>query len=400
MNEYTALCAVGAEKILGNELKHLGYKLNGNAPGRVNFCGDTDALYRTNYCLRTSDRVYLLMRKYTADNFDSLFDGCYSINWQDFFKKDVKVTVDKVRVYKSKLNSEHSVQAMIQKAIYKKLGDRWHMSIMPESGKEADVRVYIDENVVSILLDTSGDALHKRGYRSEGGMAPLRETTAAVLLQEMMWRRKTPLHDPFCGSGTIAIEAALYAYNVAPGLGRHFAYENLSIYNQQRAIEIKKEEASKIRTDVETRITGSDIDPAAIERAKLNAEHACVMAGRALQMIGSDNRLIRPDFIVSDFKDLSAPYPDGLLLCNPPYGERLGDEEEAFKLYKDMSSLFTDFPSWQFGVITSHKKFQEGIGRYASTLKSLKAGNLDTTLYIYKGNEKAFTQKHRQVKEY
>ena len=400
MNEYTALCAVGAEKILGNELKHLGYKLNGNAPGRVNFTGDNDALYRTNYCLRTSDRVYLLMKKYTADNFDSLFDGCYCIEWQDFFKKDVKVKVDKVRIYKSKLNSEHSVQSMIQKAIYKKLGEKWHMSVLPESGQSVDVRVYIDENVVSILLDTSGDALHKRGYRSEGGIAPLRETTAAVLLQEMMWRRKTPLHDPFCGSGTIAIEAALYAYNVAPGLGRHFAYENLSIYNQQRAVEIKKEEASKIRTDVETRITGSDIDPLAIERAKLNAEHACVMAGRALQMIGSDNRLIRPDFIVSDFKELSAPYESGLLLCNPPYGERLGDEEEAFKLYKDMSSLFTDFPNWQLGVITSHKKFQEGIGRYASSLKSLKAGNIDTTLYIYKGGEKVFTEKHKQTKEY
>src|SRR5574344_1786324 len=313
MNTLVALCAVGAEKILGNELKQLGFKLEGNAPGRVNFTGNEDAVYRANYCLRTSDRVYIQMAKYHADNFDSLFEGCYAIDWQDMFKKDVHVVVDKVRTYKSKLNSEHSVQGMVLKAIYKKLGDVWHMSSLPETGDESDVRVYIDNDYAYILLDTSGDPLHKRGYRTEGGIAPLRETTAAVLLQEMMWRRKTPLHDPFCGSGTIAIEASLYAYNVAPGLGRRFGYEHLSFYNQQRAVDVK-EEASKIRTDVETRITGSDIDPAQIERAKLNAEHACVMAGRALQLVGRDDLIPRPDFVVSDFEDLQAPFPERLIL--------------------------------------------------------------------------------------
>jgi len=387
MNTYVALCAVGAEKILGNELKLLGFKLDGNKPGRVSFIGNEDALYRANYCLRTSDRVYLQMAKYQAEDFDSLFDGCYRIAWQDYFNKDVRVVVDKVRTYKSKLNSEHSIQGMIQKAIYKKLGDVWHMTTMPESGAQCDVRVYVDENEASILLDTSGEALHKRGYRTDGGVAPLRESTAAVLLQHLMWKRKTPLHDPFCGSGTIAIEATLYAHNIAPGLGRHFAYENLKIYNQQKAVDIKKEEANKIRTDVECRITGSDIDPAAVSRAQLNAEHACVAAGRALQMIGSDARIERPDFIVSDFKDLKAPYESGLLLCNPPYGERIGDEEQAMALYKDMANLFNDFPGWEMGVITSHKKFQESLGKYADLLKSLKAGNLDTTLYIYKGKK-------------
>ena len=318
MNTYVALCAVGAEKILGNEIKQLGYTLAGNAPGRVAFTGDDDALYRANFCLRTSDRVYIQMAKYHAEDFDELFENCSLVDWQDVFKKDSRIVVDKVRTYKSKLNSEHSIQGMVQKAIYKKLGFVWKMSVLPESGEQCDVRVYIDQNEVSILLDTSGEALHKRGYRTDGGIAPLRETTAAVLLQEMMWRRKTPLHDPFCGSGTIANEAVLYAHNVAPGLGRHFAYEHLAIYNQNRAVEIKKQEAAKIRTDVECRITGSDIDPAAVERAKLNAEHACVTAGRALQLIGSDARIERPDFIVSDFRDLRAPYEKGLLLCNPP----------------------------------------------------------------------------------
>ena len=382
---YVALCAVGAEKILGNEIKHLGYSLQDKqSPGRVTFSGDMDAMYRANFCLRTSDRVYIQLAEYKAYNFDELFEGCYRINWQDYLKKTARVIVDKVRVHGSKLNSEHSIQSMILKAIYTKLGDVWHMASMPETGDPCDVRVYLDKNVATILLDTSGEALHKRGYRTDGGIAPLRETTAAVLLQEMMWRRKTPLHDPFCGSGTIAIEATLYAHNIAPGLGRRFACENLVIYNQQRALEIKKEEASKIRTDVECRITGSDIDPAAVERSRLNAEHACVMAGRALQLIGSDMRIERPDFIQSDYKDIHAPYETGLLLCNPPYGERLLDQADAEDLYSEMKSLFVDFENWQMGVITSQKKFQECICKKASAIKTLKAGNLDTTLYIYR----------------
>ena len=395
MNTLVALCAVGAEKILGNEIKQLGYKLAGNAPGRVLFEGDDDALFRANLCLRTADRVYLLMARYKAEDFDQLFDGVYAVNWQDFLKKDSRVVVDKVRSYKSNLNSEHSVQGMVQKAIYKKMGDKWHMSTLPESGEQSDVRVYLDNNEALILLDLSGLPLHKRGYRTDGGMAPLRETTAAAMLQMMMWRRKIPLHDPFCGSGTLPIEASLYAFNVAPGLGRRFALENLPIYNQNRAVEIRREEAAKIRTDVEVRITGTDIDPGAVQRARVNAEHACVMAGRALKSIGVDAHLWRPDFQVSDFKDIEAPYESGIIICNPPYGERLGDEAQAAELYSGMSSLFDDFKGWQIGVITAHKQFQESVGRYASTLKSLKSGNLDTTFYIYDGTEKE--KKHPAV---
>lgn len=389
MNNLVALCAVGAEKILGNELKLLGYKLNGNAPGRVFFFGDDDALFRANLCLRTADRVYLEVARYHAEDFDELFEGVYNAPWQDFFKKDSRVVIDKVRTYKSKLDSEHAVQGIVLKAIYKKLSDVWRMSSMPETGDESDVRVFIVEDEVQLCLDLSGLPLHKRGYRTDGGVAPLRETTAAVMLQLMLWKRKMPFHDPFSGSGTLPIEACLYAHNVAPGFGRRFALENLPIFNAERAREIKIAEAQKIRTDVECRISGTDIDPAAVDRARKNAEHACVMAGRALQMIGSDAKVERPTFEVSSFKDLKAPYDEGTIICNPPYGERLGDADEAEKLYKDMSSLFDDFKGWKIGVITSHRKFQECIGRYASLLKDLKAGNLDTTFYIYNGTEKA-----------
>lgn len=389
MNNLVALCAVGAEKILGNELKLLGYKLNGNAPGRVFFFGDDDALFRANLCLRTADRVYLEIARYHAEDFDELFEGVYNAPWQDFFKKDSRVIVDKVRTYKSKLNSEHAVQGIVLKAIYKKLSDVWRMSSMPETGDESNVRVFIVDDEVQLCLDLSGLPLHKRGYRTDGGVAPLRETTAAVMLHLMLWKRKIPFHDPFSGSGTLPIEACLYAHNVAPGFGRRFALETLPIFNAERAREIKIAEAQKIRTDVECRISGTDIDPAAVDRARKNAEHACVMAGRALQMIGSDAKIERPTFEVASFKDLKAPYDEGTIICNPPYGERLGDADEAEKLYKDMSSLFDDFKGWKIGVITSHRKFQECIGRYASLLKDLKAGNLDTTFYIYNGTEKA-----------
>lgn len=384
MNTLVALCAVGAERILGNEIKHLGYKLNGNAPGRVSFLGDDDALFKANLCLRTADRVYLQLAEYDALDFDALYDGTYAINWQDFLRKDSRVIVDKVRTYKSKLNSEHSIQGIVHKAIYSKLGDVWKMSSMPETGEESDIRVYVDENKVLILLDLSGLPLHKRGYRVDGGIAPLRETLASVLLQEMMWRRKTPLHDPFCGSGTIAIEATLYAFNVAPGFGRRFALENLPIYNAERAQQIRDEEASKIRTDVEVRITGSDIDNAAVERSKKNAEYACVMAGRALKSIGISAHIPRPDFIQSDFADLAAPYDEGLILCNPPYGERIGDADQARELYKNMQSLWTDFNGWDIGIITSNEEFQENFGHKTSAIKKLKAGNLDTSFYIYR----------------
>ncbi len=387
MITYVALCAVGAERILGNELKLLGYKLAGNNPGRVAFTGDEDAMYRANFCLRTSDRVYIQLASYDAPDFDALFEGCYAAPWHEYLRVNSRVHVDKVRTYRSSLESEHAVQGMIQKAIYQKLCDKYNVSSMPESGMQSDVRVYIENDCAHILLDTSGEPLHKRGYRTAGVLAPIRETTAAVLLQELFWKRKLPLHDPFCGSGTIPIEAFLFAHDIAPGLGREFAYTGLKVYDERRAVEIKKELAGKIRTDVLCRISGSDMDPEAVSKARKNAEHAAVMAGRALQMIGSDAKLERPVFTVSDVADAKAPCEDaGVLLCNPPYGERMGNEAEASALYGRMAAMFDNFPGWSVGVITSKKGFQKDIGHYADKLKSIKAGNLDTTLYIYQSS--------------
>lgn len=384
MQKFVALCAVGAEKILGNELKKLGLKLEGNAPGQVTFAGDDDTIYKANLHLRTADRIYLQMAEYEAENFDDFFDGVYQIAWEKIFQKNARIVVDKVRSHDSRLDSEHTVQSMAHKAIYTRLGDAWHIRNLPETGSECAVRIYIEKNLVRILLDTSGDALHKRGYRTSGGAAPLRETTAAVLLQEMLWRRKTPLVDPFCGSGTIAIEALLFAHDIAPGIDRRFAFENFTIYNESRDIEIRKQAAEKIRTDVEVRITGSDKDEKAILMAQKNMERACALAERALQFIGRDEKIPRQEFRACDFAELHAEYEHGLVLTNPPYGERLGDAAEAEALYKRMSVLWDNFPAWEFGIITSNKKFQEYFGHYAPLLKNLKSGNLDTKVYIYR----------------
>ncbi len=388
MNVLVALCPVGSEKIVGNEIKLLGYTLDTsakNVAGRVSFLGDDKSLFRANLCLRTADRVYLQVCRFPAPDFASLFDGVRAFSWQDFFKKDVKIVVDKVRSHKSTLSSVRSIQSVVQKAIYEKLGEAWGMRTLPESGTQADVRVYIDSNEAQILLDLSGEPLHKRGYRTDGGAAPLRETVASAMLQSVLWRRKMPLHDPFCGSGTILTEAALFAYNVAPGFGRHFALEHLAIFNETDALETRHEEAAKIRFDVECRITGTDIDSVAVERAKKNAEHALVSAGRALQEIGISSHLVRPDFDVADFKDIAAPYENGVLLMNPPYGERLGSEDEVSSLYRDMKSLFLSFPNWKIGVLTPFERFEECLTLHSTSKKVLRAGNLDTSFYIFDG---------------
>jgi putative N6-adenine-specific DNA methylase len=418
------LCAIGAEKVLGNELKHLGYVLEGApggnpiTPGRVYFrCAAVDderggaGLYRANLCLRTADRVLLSVAAFDAPDFDALFEGVRSAPWPDLVKKDAKVVVDKVRVHHSALSAVHSVQSVVHKAIYTKLGDTWKVKRLGETGDTASIRVYIDNDRAEVFLDLSGEPLHKRGYRAAGGTAPIRETTAAVLLHLALWRRKTALVDPFCGSGTIPIEAALFAMDAAPGFGRAFAIESLPFFDPRAAKTVRAAAAAAIRTDVTFRVLGSDIDPGAVKRAEANAEHACVTVGRALQEIGSDAKVPRPGFVVGDamesssaggvFRNGGADYfgekndgtldgdgvdagaETGLLLCNPPYGERLGDAAAAENLYRSMGTLFTSYPGWKIGVITSHTGFETAIGRRAAIAKALTAGNLGTVFYLF-----------------
>lgn len=415
----TAPCAIGAEKILSNELRQHGFLPISSTTGRVDYIIDSDShrvqdinplspknesaypkiieapsendfriIYQSNFMLRTADRVYLQMATIPCRNFEDLFEGARSVRWQDWFRKDVRVIVDKVRIKASVLASEHSIQSVVHKAVYECLGKAWGMELLPETGKTATIRVYIENNIATILLDMSGMPLHRRGYRTTGGEAPIRETLAAILLHLMQWRRKTPLHDAFCGSGTIPIEAVLYAHNIAPGLGRNFALEDLAPFcseaSQKMMMTERTEAALRINTECLVRVTGSDINPQSIMAAQANAERACVIAGKALQNAGIDSRIPRPDFTVSDFKDIAAPYESGLLLSNPPYGERIGDRGSARDLYSSMHSLFVDFPGWEMGFITSHDEFEEAIGKKADKTRALKSGNLETKFYIYR----------------
>ena len=287
-------------------------------------------MYKSNCQIRTADRVYLQMAVIPCHDFDDLFEGVRYVRWQDWFTRDVRVIIDKVRVKTSRLASEHSIQSVVHKAIYDCLGRAWGMELLPETGNTATIRVYIENDIATVLLDLSGRPLHRRGYRTTGGEAPIRETLAAILLHMMQWRRKTPLHDAFCGSGTIPVEAVLYAHDIAPGPGRNFAL------------------------------------------------------GQARQNVGIDARIPRPDCTVSDFQDLAAPYDKGLLLSNPPYGERLGDRGSAAELYSSMHTLFNDFPGWEMGFITNHEEFESAIGRKADKVRPLKSGNLETKFYSYR----------------
>ncbi len=394
MTQFLALCAVGAEKILSNELKRLDFKPENRLPGRVFFTSTQKepeilSMMRANFYLRTADRIYLLLDSFDADNFDTFFDRIAALEWHRFFYKDSKITVDKVRTFKSTLSSEHAVQKAAHKAICNALCSAWHMTVLPETGMHYTVRIYIERNHVHVLLDLSGEPLHRRGYRLSGGTAPMRETLAAVLLQCMQWKRKFPLHDAFCGSGTIPIEAAWYAYNIPPGINRHFAFEDFACFNNKKDKNLLEEERQRgalgIRTDCLVRVTGSDKDGEAVQLAQTNAERACMLAGRALQKVGKDNRIPRPEFVQADFSELAAPHPEGVLLSNPPYGERLGDESEATALYEDMTALVQAFENWRLGFITDKPVFADIFRKKGITLKDrpLKSGNLDTCLYSF-----------------
>lgn len=394
MTQFLALCAVGAESILSNELKHTHFKPEKRLPGRVFFSSavkepDILAMMRANFYLRTADRIYLVMKDFDTDNFDSLFDTIAGLNWSYFFQKDSKITIDKVRTFKSRLSSEHAVQKAVHKAICSALCRAWKMQILPETGKAYTVRIYIEKNHAYVLLDLSGEPLHRRGYRLSGGSAPMRETLAAVLLQCMQWKRKYPLHDAFCGSGTIPIEAAWYAYNIPPGINRRFAFEDFTCFQTKEAAEIlaaeRKAGALSIRTDCLVRVSGSDSDGEAVRLSQINAERACLLAGRALQQAGKDNRIPRPEFIQADFTELSAPYVEGVLLSNPPYGDRLGEEAEALALYEHMTCLPQEFLQWKLGFITDKPAFARIFSCKGIHLKQhpLKSGNLDTCLYSF-----------------
>jgi len=383
-----ALCAVGAEKALSNELRKLDLPVLESSHGRVRFKADTAGLYRALMGLRTADRVLLEAARFPAPDFDALFEGVLAVSWADIVPRGMRVVIAKVRTNRSKLSAETSIQAVTHKAVANKLCGSWKVSRLPEVGDPVELRVYIEKDAASILVDLSGAPLFHRGYRTESVAAPLRETTAAALLLLLGWKRKFPLYDPFCGSGTIAIEAALYAWDAAPCIGRPFALTSLAIGSKETAAKVRAELAGKIDFTRVIRIAGSDIDPRAVSTAKANAERAWELASgtsskRGGRSAAGDSRAAMPVFERLDMAAAKAAYPEGFIVTNPPYGERLGDVAEAEASYRAMGHLYDDFPGWTLGVVTNHAGFESHFGRKADSAREITNGALRSYLYAY-----------------
>jgi len=291
--------------------------------------------------------------------------------------------VAKVRTNRSVLEAETSVQAVVHKAAADRLCSKRRINRLPENGEEAELRVYIEKDQASVLLDLSGEPLFKRGYRIKGGIAPLRETTAAAIILHSGWRRKFPLYDPFCGSGTIAIEAALYAWDIAPGLGRGFALDRLLLGDNKTAARVRREYLEKADFSRLVRIEGSDSDSASAAAAKVNMERAIAMAEKK----GPQNS---PLFKVIPMEKAEIPGEmandkdvQGFIITNPPYGRRLADTETAEKTYAQMRTLASRFPLWKLAVITDHSGFESFFGKKADSCREITNGAIRSYLYQY-----------------
>ena len=359
-----ASCASGIEAILKRELISLGYNPKGANYGRIPFEGNFLDVARSNFFLRTANRIRIIISQFEANTFDELYDGIFAINWKEIISKDGKIIVN-AKSIKSTLFALSSIQSISKKAIVAKMGNT-----LPENGPEYNIEVSIIENIVKVSLDTSGDSLHKRGYRTYVGAAPMRETTAAAIIELSVWNKDRAFVDPFCGSGTFPIEAALIALNIAPGINRSFAYEQWT--NSPAVRDIAYGEAKdKEQLDTQVRISGFDIDKDAISLAMKHAQNAGVRD--------------KIHFQVQDMRSLSSRFAHGVIITNPPYGERLLSNSEVQALYKDFGKVFSSLDEWCAYIITSYKGFEKYFGKTANKTRKLYNSELECVLYQYLG---------------
>ncbi|EGQ3319168.1 class I SAM-dependent RNA methyltransferase [Staphylococcus pseudintermedius] len=375
MYQLLAVCPMGLESIVAREVQDLGYETRVEN-GRIYFEGDASAIVKANLWLRTADRVKLIVGQFEAVTFDSLFEQTKNLPWEQFIPTDGQFPVQG-RSLKSKLFSVPDVQAITKKAIVERLKNAHQVSgWLDESGAKYPVEVAILKDKVLLTIDTSGSGLNKRGYRLAQGEAPIKETLAASLVKLANWTGDTPLIDPFCGSGTIAIEACLIAQNIAPGFNRSFISEQWDIipkglYDQKRA------EADELADyDKEIEIYASDIDPEMVEIAQRNADEVGV------------GDIIR--FEVKDVNTLTINHDGPIgLIGNPPYGERIGDRAEVEEMYRNLGILMQNHPNLSLYIMTSNKEFEYLVNRKATKRRKLFNGYIETTYYQYWGNKKS-----------
>jgi len=399
-----ALCAVGAEKTVSNELKKLGLSIIEGGYGRVRFRSDIAGLYRALMALRAADRILLEAACFEAADFDALFEGTRDCPWEDHIPRGFGLRVAKVRTSRSRLEAETSIQAVVHKAAAERLCRKWKLNRLPETGEnEAELRVYIEKDQASVLLDLSGEPLFRRGYRTMGGTAPLRETTAAAIILHSQWRRKFSLYDPFCGAGTIAIEAAMYAWDIAPGIGRHFALERFLLGDRGTEHKVRNELLEKIDFSRPVRIGGSDNDAAVVAAAKSNMARALALAGQrqpesipAFRVLPMEEAMPPRGFSSAesaapgaaagsgqDADNFRGAAPEGFIITNPPYGRRLGDAESAEKTYAEMGKLARHFSGWKLALISDHPGFESFFGRKADSCREITNGAIHSYFYQY-----------------
>lgn len=369
--ELIATSAFGIESIVAKELKRLGYKDLKVENGKITYFGDEECICKSNLWLRCADRIYIKLSEFKATSFEELFQGAKAIPWGDLLPEDANFIVNAKSV-KSQLFSLSDIQAIVKKAIVEKLKDTYSIEWFEETGSNYPILVSILNDTVTIMLDTSGEALHKRGYREKGSAAPLKETLAAALIILSNWRYDRYFVDPFCGSGTIPIEAALIAKNIAPGLNRTFACEDWDfIISSLTWKNVRKEAYEAIMYDKEYKIFGYDMDNRVITIARQNAVKA-----------GVDDCI---HFQTQDVSSFTSSKGYGTIVCNPPYGERLSEKKEVEKLYEIMGKTFKQLDTWSYFVITSYEEFEKYFGKKADKNRKLFNGRIQCYYYQYIG---------------
>ena len=370
--EYVSPCHFGLEAVLKSEITDLGFEIVSVEDGRVTYRADEAAAARANIFLRTTERVLLLVAKFKAETFDELFEKTKALPWEDFIPRDGKFWVAKATSIKSKLFSPSDIQSIMKKAMVERLKQKYHMDWFSESGADYPIRVTIMKDEVTVGIDTSGESLHKRGYRKLTSKAPLTETLAAALLMLTPWKWDRILVDPFCGSGTIPIEAAMLGLNMAPGRKRSFLAEQWDNLPAAKFFARAREEAEDmVVSDRTLSIKGYDIDRDIIPAARQNA----ILAGVDGQI----------HFQVKPVKELSSPKKYGFILTNPPYGERMEEKAAMPGLYREIGEVFRGLDTWSYYIITGFEDAQKYIGRKADKNRKIYNGMMKTYFYQFQG---------------
>lgn len=365
-------CHFGLEAVMKREIQDLGYEISSVEDGKVTFTGDAEAVAYANVFLRTTERVLIQVGKAKAQTWDELFEAVKAMPWERYIPKDGKFWVAKANSIKSKLFSPSDIQSIIKKAIVERLKKVYHVEWFPEDGASYPIRVSFLKDVVTIGLDTSGVSLHKRGYRQMTAKAPITETLAAALLMLTPWKGDRILVDPFCGSGTFPIEAAMMAADIAPGMNRNFLSEDWNHLIPRKCWYDAMDDAKeRVRIDVETDIQGFDIDGDVIKASRGNAKLAGV------------DHLIH--FQQRPVSGLSHPKKYGFIITNPPYGERLEDKADLPELYRALGERYQSLDSWSMYLITSYEDAQKYLGRKADKNRKIYNGMLKTYFYQYQG---------------